>query len=513
MENIVCINHQDNYYRIRYLSIWHLLLFTSFEISIVYEYTIWLEVHVKLGTKHKIFCYCENTQDFDNTTPNTHICPTCTAHPGGLPVLNPECIQTAIRLWHIFKSHLNRNFRRDRKSYFYPDIPAGFQITQLYEPIITWWSIKFYTDSFQSAQEIHIHEAHLENDTAKTISIDGTTYIDFNRAWGPLIEIVTKPEFTSQDQVIEFLKELQRVIRRNEIGYADLEKGQMRVDVNISTKPTGSRTLGTRVEVKNINSFASIRKAIQYEFTRQSELLSANQQVDQETRRRDDATSTTQSMRSKEQAHDYRYFVENDIPPVDPQSIVRDAQCENITGYDRVTQLLDFGFQKEYIHGLINNELLYDWFQTILVSIRSIDPKLVAKRLLGPIAKQFNELGRIVIDQDEFIKFLGKVHTGELSTHLAKILIDGRIEDQSTLAQAENKYLPSSIGTLSIDSIVQSVLADNPKVVAEYQWWKVSTLSFFVGQVMKQTKWAFPAQDIQKTLEQYLNPNPSSPSI
>ena len=274
----------------------------------MFEFIIWLEIHIKLATAHKIFCHCENTQDFENTTPNTHICPACTGQPGGLPIINPECIDSAIKLGTLFGSTLDQGFTRDRKSYFYPDSPAGFQITQFHNPIIRWGVVNFFTDHFQTQQSIHIHEAHLENDTAKTITINGTTFIDFNRSGGPLIEIVTQPEFTNEDQVIEFLKELQRMVRWNDIGFADLEKGQMRVDVNLSIRKVWETTLGTRVEVKNINSFSSIRKAIQYEFQRHQEVINNGSKVDQETRVRDDMAVKTYILRSKKNAHYYMYF-------------------------------------------------------------------------------------------------------------------------------------------------------------------------------------------------------------
>jgi aspartyl-tRNA(Asn)/glutamyl-tRNA(Gln) amidotransferase subunit B len=471
----------------------------------MYHYIIWLEIHIKLSTKHKIFCNCENTQDFESTPPNTHACPTCTAQPGGLPTINPECIQTAIRLWHIFDSELNKNFKRDRKSYFYPDSPTGFQITQFAEPIIKGGKVQFYTDNFQTPQEIHIHEAHLENDTAKTITIDGTTFIDFNRSGGPLIEIVTKPEFKSEDQVIEFLKELQRVVRWNDIGYADLEKGQMRVDVNISTKQTDSQILGTRVEIKNINSFAAIRKAIQYEFQRQSALLSSGKSVDQETVRWDDPSGTTMTMRSKEQAHDYRYFSENDLPLLNPTSIERDKKFETISGYDIITQFLGFGFQKEYIHGLLNNELLYNWFQHALK--QAYEPKFIAKRLLWPIASMLNEgwENNLKLTRDQFISFLAIIQKQSINDNIAKQILEKILESWESLEEVVASFESNKVDMLQIQEMIEQIITDNTKAVSDYQWWKTTTIAFFVGQLMKATKGTIDPWQAKELMEARLN--------
>jgi aspartyl-tRNA(Asn)/glutamyl-tRNA(Gln) amidotransferase subunit B len=394
----------------------------------MFEYIIWLEVHIKLATQHKIFCHCHNTQDFENTVPNTHICPTCTAQPGWLPIINPECIETAIKLGTLFGSNLNQKFTRDRKSYFYPDSPSGFQITQFHNPIITGGVLNFFTDHFQTPQSIHIHEAHLENDTAKTITINGTTFIDFNRSGGPLIEIVTQPEFTNEDQVIEFLKELQRIVRWNNIGFADLEKGQMRVDVNLSIRKQGETTLGTRVEVKNINSFSSIRKAIQHEFQRHQDILSNGRTVDQETRGWDDIAGKTYILRSKENAHDYRYFQEQDLPLINPDQFDWSPNFQMRSGFGKIKQFIEYGFQKEYIHGLLNNELLFEWFESAVEE--RLDPKLSAKWLLGSIANKFNEGGEsaLHINKNQFIEFLHKISQNKINDNICKKIMEELLE-------------------------------------------------------------------------------------
>lgn len=459
-----------------------------------YEYIIWLEIHIKLHTRHKIFCFCENTQDFDSTAPNTHICPTCTAQPGSLPIINKECIDTAIRLWHIFGSELNKQFSRDRKSYFYPDSPTGYQITQFAQPIIKWGKVSFYTDNFQHEHTAPIHEAHLENDTAKTITIDGTTYIDFNRSGGPLIEIVTEPYFTNDDQVIEFLKELQRLVRWNDIGYADLEKGQMRVDVNLSVKPIGQKQLGVRNEVKNLNSFAAIRKAIAYEYQRHSEILAQWQTIEQETRWRDDTKGQTYTLRSKEQAHDYRYFTEANLPAVDPTTIDREAKSEIVRWFDRIRQLKEFGFHKEYIHGLMNNEFLYGWFQDAIKEW--YDPKTLAKRLLWPIAAVYNEWGEtsIKLTTQTFVEFVDTVTKNNINDNVAKQIME-EILQWHRLDYAMQRHIDiNQVGGESIRRRdIHELIDENEKAFEDYKGWKTTTKAFFVWLLMKKTKWSINA--------------------
>lgn len=218
--------------------------------------TIGLEIHMKLKTINKMFCQCKNEQNFDDLQANTHICPVCTGQPGALPTLSKEVLDKALLLGKALKCTINTTSQFDRKSYFYPDLPMGYQITQLYHPTCTEGQVSFFVDaSYEQERLVHILEAHMECDTAKMIHLGGQTLLDFNRAGTPLVEIVTKPDFTTMDEVVEFLKELQRIVRYNDIADADLEKGQMRADVNISLRKNEQDPLGVRIEMKNMNSF------------------------------------------------------------------------------------------------------------------------------------------------------------------------------------------------------------------------------------------------------------------
>jgi len=287
--------------------------------------TVWLEIHLKLASPNKLFCRCANIQDFENIMPNTNICPVCTAQPGALPVLSQEPLDLAVRLGRCLGCKIHTDSSFDRKSYFYPDLPTGYQITQFYHPTCTDGQIEFFVDDdFTKSAKIRIRDAHIENDTAKTIHLNGQAMIDFNRAGTPLVEIVTQPDFNDIDTVIGFLKELQRIARYNGISDADMDRGQMRVDVNISIRKNLSDDFGQRVEMKNVSSFGAIRNAITNEYTRQVQAIANGQRIEQETRMRDDMAHKSTVMRTKETALDYRYFPEPDL------GIIRIIDDENV---------------------------------------------------------------------------------------------------------------------------------------------------------------------------------------
>jgi len=250
----------------------------------MYEYVIGLEVHIKLKTATKVFCKCTNEQNFTDLAPNTHICPVCSGQPGALPLLSREVVEKAVALGTLLGCTINTDSGFERKSYFYPDLPMGYQITQLTKAINVDGNVHFFMPDISTEKTIRIQQAHLECDSGKTIHEHGYGILDYNRAGTPLVEIVTYPDFLSDDEVSEFLKELQRTLRYNDISDADLEKGQMRCDVNISVRKKDATELGTKVEVKNLNSISAIKRAINHEFTRQSALLDAGQPIEQETR-------------------------------------------------------------------------------------------------------------------------------------------------------------------------------------------------------------------------------------
>ena len=326
--------------------------------------TIGLEIHIKLKSINKMFCQCKNQQNFDDLLPNTNICPVCTGQPGALPTLSEEVLEKALMLGKALKCKINEISTFDRKSYFYPDLPMGYQITQLYHPTNTQGQVSFFLDNYTNERTVHIQDAHMENDTGKMIHDGGQALLDFNRAGTPLVEIVTLPDFRSAEQVVEFLKELQRIVRYNDIADADLEKGQMRVDVNISLRKSETDPFGTRAEIKNINSFGMIKRAIEHEQARQEKLYEAGETFSQQTRGRDDTKGESYLMRSKEDALDYRYFPEPDLPPLKIDDIRRTRLKEQAITipHNIIKQFNNYGFNKEYINGLISDKAILDYF-------------------------------------------------------------------------------------------------------------------------------------------------------
>ena len=454
--------------------------------------TIGLEIHIKLKSKTKIFCQCENQQNFETLLPNTHVCPVCTGQPGALPVLTQDVLRKSLLLGKALNCTINPVSTFDRKSYFYPDLPMGYQITQLYHPTNTNGTVSFFLNNFTEQKTVHILDAHMECDTAKMIHNGWEAMIDFNRAGTPLVEVVTNPDFTSTDEVVEFLKELQRIVRYNDIADADLEKGQMRVDVNISVRPSLDAPLGTRVELKNLNSFSAIRRAIENEEARQIAIYESQNTFSQQTRRRDDSKGESFLMRSKEDALDYRYFPEPDLPAL----VLDKTLLQNLTNtaleipYEIIKIFKEqYGFNKEFINGLIWDKTTLDYF----LSRKDSDPRTAAKWICWPIAarrtENFAEISELTFTSEQFDIFLQIAAKGEILESQLKVIMDEMIATGKDVeAIIKEKWFDApAIDTDSINSIIDAVLLENPSIVEQYKGGKTTTLWFFVGQVMKKT--------------------------
>ena len=454
--------------------------------------TIGLEIHIKLKSLNKMFCQCKNEQNFDNLLPNTNICPVCTGQPGALPTLSHEVLQKALLLGKALQCKINEYSSFDRKSYFYPDLPMGYQITQLYHPTNTQGHVSFFLDNYTDQKTIHIQDAHMECDTAKMIHDGGQALLDFNRAGTPLVEIVTNPDFTSAEEVVEFLKELQRMVRFNDIADADMEKWQMRVDVNISLRNSESDPFGTRAEIKNINSFGMIKRAIQHEQARQEAIYEAGETFTQQTRGRDDAKGSSYLMRSKEDALDYRYFPEPDLPPLHLDSTIMerlDTQPVMIPN-DIIKKFKEeYGFNKEYINALISDKEVLHYF----LELKEFDPKLTAKRIAWPIAARINEnfssITQLPFTQTQFIQFLTKAQEGNLIENQLKVVMQEMLSSgQNATEIIQQKWFDApAIDTEQIQAMAAQVLAENPTIVDQYKGGKTTTIGFFIGQLMKKT--------------------------
>lgn len=471
-------------------------MFRSLSSMSAYELVIGLEIHIKLNSPTKLFCSCRNVQDFIATQPNTCICPFCSAQPGALPVLQQWPLGKALLLARALHCRINNPSQFDRKSYFYPDLPNGYQITQYFSPYAVDGYLCFLSEDFSQGYRVAIREAHLEVDSAKTIHDADAAFLDFNRAGTPLVEVVTQPDFYSADQVASFLKELQRILKYNDISDADMEKWQLRVDVNLSIRPSWDDKLYTRVELKNMNSITAIKKAIDVEYNRQVAVVFGGWIVDQETRWWDERKQDSFVMRWKEDALDYRYFPEPDLPPLHLSQSLLDTAEETslVIPYDFIQHYQsDYGFHKEYINVLISSIAMHRYFHNLVDAW--YEPKLVAKWLAGPIAAYLNEKfiepDQLPFDLSSMQLFLDMIDQNLILDNQAKIVMADMLEtwqDPKTIVSTrwfDQQWFDHTM----LDTIISGVLSKNPGVVEQYKWGKETTLAFFVGQVMKETKW------------------------
>lgn len=476
-----------------------------------YQLTIGLEIHLKIKSTTKLFCRCTNSQDMEMLVPNTNICPVCTGQPGALPVLSQEPLEKSLLLWRALWCTIHHESSFDRKSYFYPDLPMGYQITQYHNPTMTDGQVSFFSEDFKEEKTIGIQQLQMETDTAKAVHSQGVSLIDYNRAATPLVEIVTKPHFHNKEDVAAFLKELQRIARYNDISDADMEKGQMRVDVNISIsklanqwiseleKNTKSLThqianspLGTRNELKNMNSISAIMRAIDHEQARQIAVLESGWQVEQATRRRDDIAGESFVMRSKEDALDYRYFPEPDMPPLFLSREITDsieATPLHIPSHIIRRCRDEFEFNKEYINALINDKETLDYFLACLDD--GCDPKETVKRIAGPMAaytkEHFLTINEMKFDRGQFVSFLRMIVEGKLISNQYKMIMEQMITTGKSPTELikELWFDQAQSNDDEILSTIQTILANNPNIVEQYRGWKETAIGFFVGQVMK----------------------------
>ena len=449
-------------------------------------------------------------QDFDTILPNTNVCPVCTGQPGALPVLAKDALEKSLLLGKTLGCVIHDQSSFDRKSYFYPDLPMGYQITQLFAPTCTDGKVSFFVDQFAEERSVTIRDAHMETDTAKMIHDGGQALIDYNRAGTPLVEVVTGPDFSDADEVSEFLKELQRIARYNNISDADMEKWQMRVDVNISIRTSDDAPLGTRVELKNINSFGAVRRSIEHEYMRQVSLMDNGGTIEQETRWRDDAAGNSYSMRSKENALDYRYFPEPDLPLLDIKNL--DLSYNNATiviPFVIIKKLKEeYGFHKEYINTLINDTVVLDYFQSCVAAWG--DPKTIVKWIAGPIAaymtQEYTTIDGLPFDRDVFVEFVRIAQEWKVLDAQLKIVMDQMLQTgkdaQSIIA--EQWFDAPAVSSDDLRAIVQKVLDANPAIVQQYKEWKTTTMWFFVWQVMKETWWKVNPKDATVLLTEML---------
>jgi len=456
-----------------------------------YEPVIGLEVHVQLATRTKIFCGCP--VEF-GAPPNTNVCPVCLGLPGALPVLNRPAVEMAIKASLALHCHINPLSRFARKNYFYPDLPKGYQISQYDQPVAEHGWVEVNVDG---VKRIGITRVHMEDDAGKSMhegfrDSASYTYVDLNRSGTPLIEIVTEPDMRSSDEAHAFLTELKQVLQYIGVSECDMEKGQLRCDANISVRPRGQKEFGAKAEVKNLNSFRFAKMALDYEIARQVKLLERGGKVEQETRLYNSATGETAGMRSKEHAHDYRYFPEPDLLPLRVSeewlSAIR-AGMPELPAERRQRFIADYGLREYDAQVLTSARALGDYFER--VAAVSGDAKAAANwvitDLLGLLA------GRDVAESPVSAERLGElvklVARGELSGKMAREIFPKMAETgESAPAIMEREGLKQISDSGALAKMVDEVIAANPKQVAEYKAGKAVVLKFLVGQVMKASR-------------------------
>ncbi len=457
-----------------------------------FEPVIGLEVHAQLKTRTKIFCGCSTAF---GAPPNTHVCPVCLGLPGVLPVLNRDVLAFSIRMALATGCRINRESRFARKNYFYPDLPKGYQISQYERPIAEHGRIAIETDEAGTAT-IGITRIHMEEDAGKLVHDPDrpVSRVDLNRTGVPLIEIVSEPDLRSPEQAGAYLRKLRTVVRYLEICDGNLEEGSFRCDANVSLRPRGSAAFGTRAEIKNLNSFRNVERALHYEIDRQRDHLRDGETVVQETRLWDPERNRTFSMRGKEEAHDYRYFPDPDLLPVviDEEWIeaIRAALPE-LPDARQHRYVQELGLSAEDAGRLAASRETGDYFEAGLEIFRQA--KSLANWILGDLAAWLNAAGRDIADAPvapaQLARLLQLIEDGTISGKIAKSVFEQMTasgQDADTIVEAQG--LRQMSDSSALEAVIDRILAESPEEVAAYRAGRVKLMGFFVGQVMKATR-------------------------
>lgn len=461
-----------------------------------FEAVIGLEVHVQLNTKTKIFCSCSTSF---GESPNSNTCPVCLGLPGALPVLNKEVVKKAIQLGTAIEANINQYSLFARKNYFYPDLPKAYQISQFEVPIVS--DGKLEIDTKEGAKIVRIERAHMEEDAGKNIHEGSYSLVDLNRACTPLLEIVSKPDMRNSEEAIAYLKKLHAIVRFIGISDANMQEGNFRCDANVSIRPKGDEKLYTRVEIKNLNSFRFIAKAIEYEIERQSaawENGRYNEEVVQETRLFDTAKGITLSMRNKEESADYRYFKDPDLYPVFiDEKLLKEAQKINeLPSAKKIRYMKDFNLKEDDANLLVSDPLLAEYFESMLhLGVKAkTSVTWLCVELLGRL-KAETTLENCGVSAHMLGALAKRIDEGKISGKSAKDVLDKLLEEQGGDVDVliEQMGLSQVNDTEAIVKVVEEVLKNNADKVLEYKSGKDKLFGFFVGQAMKNLKGANPS--------------------
>lgn len=473
-----------------------------------WELVCGLEVHVEMNTRTKIFCGC--TTEFGGA-PNTHVCPVCTGQPGALPVLNRQVVENAMMTGLALGCDITRLTRFDRKNYFYPDLPKAYQISQLYAPICTKGGIEVTTEEGEK-KFIRLHEIHMEEDAGKLVHDPWTesTLCDYNRCGVPLMEIVTEPDFRSAHEVIGFLTQLRSTLQFLGVSDCKMQEGSIRADLNISVRPAGSEKLGTRTEMKNMNSFKAIARAIDTEARRQIEVLESGKKVVQETRRWDDNKDASFAMRSKENAQDYRYFPEPDLPPV----YIDERWLEKVKGSlpeladaKRVRYREEYRLTEHDIGILCQSARLCRLLEELVAL--GTEPKEAANWILGEVLRLCKEAGvdaaDLQLDAGKLAHIIALLGEGKLTRAAAKQTLEAVFaENVDVDAFIREKGLLVERDAGAVAAAVEQVLRDNPDAVEKFRAGNEKVYGFLTGQCMKLLRGKADPKDVNAALREAL---------
>ncbi|UCD14801.1 MAG: Asp-tRNA(Asn)/Glu-tRNA(Gln) amidotransferase subunit GatB [Candidatus Omnitrophota bacterium] len=463
------------------------------------ETVIGLEVHVQLKTKSKIFCSCSTAFQ---SGPNINICPVCCGYPGVLPVFNQKALELATRVCLALHCKINKKIYFERKNYFYPDLPKGYQISQYKMPLAEAGFLEI-----PSGKKIPINRVHLEEDAGKSVHKEKYSLVDFNRTGIPLLEIVSEPQINTPEEALDYLAYLKLTLQYIGASDCDMEKGLLRCDANISLREEGKRELGTKVELKNMNTFKGVRDALGYEARRQESVFKKGDRLFQETRLWDADKARTSVMRTKEEAHDYRYFPEPDLLDffVPQELIDRQAKFVGERPLEKRVRFIEkYQLPEREVDVIISNIWLADFFEEA-VKVYS-EPKEISNWLLGPFLEQLNNLagdvGRIKISPANFSKIVKYFSQGKLNNITAKRVLCAVIATDEDIDKViEDQGLHQVSDQEQLSGIVEEVISSNPKPVNDYLEGKQSAIMFLVGQVMKKTKGKANPKVVREILE------------
>lgn len=469
-----------------------------------YELVMGLETHVELSTESKIFCSCGGHSAANE--PNDCVCPACSGMPGMLPVMNKRVVELAVTAGLMLNCNINRYTTFDKKNYYYPDLPCAYQITQINHPICTDGCVTLKTS--EGTRDIRIKQIHMEEDAGKLVHSGNSSFVDFNRTSVPLIEIVTQPDFRSAEEVVTYLNKLKSMFRSS--GISECEEGAMRCDVNISVRPVGSTEFGVRTEIKNMASFEAIERAIKYESQRHMDALEYEiEELVQETRRFDDVSGKTFAMRNKETEADYRYFPDANLMPI----IIDDAWLEEIkankpTAVDeKAEQYREYGISEKEIDMLISNHKIAKMLDDIIAM--GCNPKDTATWILtdcaGVLRKDGKTLNDLTMSAETLATIIKMVDSGEINRNAGKKVLIAVVEDNADPVEfVKEQGLDKKFDSSAIESVIDNVIAQNEKAVADFKSGKEKALMALFGACMKELRGAGDPAMIKELLEKKL---------